>query len=75
VQRNELGGSVEQRRLGIPHRSKSVKVRLSEGTNEVVIKSSTFGGDWRISLRIMNLKEDRTAEGIFLPSFEQPKEG
>ena len=75
VQRNELGGSAEQRRLGIPHRSKSVKVRLSEGTNEVVIKSSTFGGDWRISLRIMELKEDRIAEGISLPSFKPPKEG
>ena len=75
VQRNELGGSVEQRRLGIPHRSKSVKVLLSKGMNELVVKSSTFGGDWRISLRIMNLKEDRIAEGIFLPSFEAPKEG
>jgi hypothetical protein len=75
VQRNELGGSVEQRRLGIPHRSKSVKVSLSEGTNEVTVKSSTFGGDWRISLRIMDLKEDRIAEGISLPSFKPPKEG
>ena len=75
VQRNELGGSAEQRRLEIPHRSKSVKVRLSGGTNEVVIKSSTFGGDWRISLRILELKEERIAEGISLPSFEAPKEG
>ena len=75
VQRNELGGSAEQRRLEIPHRSKSVKVRLSQGTNEVVIKSSTFGGDWRISLRILELKEERIAEGISLPSFEAPKEG
>lgn len=75
VQRNELGGSVEQRRLEIPHRSKSVKVRLSGGTNEVVIKSSTFGGDWRISLRVLELKEERIAEGISLPSFEAPKEG
>ena len=75
VQRNELGGSIEQRRLAIPHRAKTVKARLSQGTNEVVVKSSTFGGDWRISLRVMDLKEDRIAEGISLPSFEPPKEG
>ncbi len=75
VQRNDLGGSIEQRRLAIPHRAKTVKARLSQGNNQVVVKSSTFGGDWRISLRVMDLKEDRIAEGISLPSFEPPKEG
>jgi len=43
--------------------------------NRLVVKSSTFGGDWRISLRILDEKKNRMADGIVLRSFEPPKEG
>ena len=75
VQRNELGGSIEERRLGAISRPRTVGVRLAEGMNRLVVKSSTFGGDWRISLRILDENKNRMADGIVLRSFEPPKEG
>lgn len=73
VERNSLGGSVEQRRLGIPRQTKTMKVELSEGVNELSFKSSTFGGDWRISLRVLDTEKNRRADGISFLAYPKEK--
>jgi hypothetical protein len=65
-QHNELGGTPEERRDGGPLRTKTVKVKLKKGVNELMVKTATFGGRWWMNVRIMDEKKNRMAEGVAL---------
>jgi len=66
IQHNELGGTPEERRVGGPRRTKTVKIKLRKGSNELMVKTATFGGRWWITLRIMDEKKNEMAEGVTL---------
>jgi HEAT repeat protein len=66
IQQNELGGTIEERRAGGPSRTKGVKVSLRKGTNQLLIKTATFGGRWWMRLRIMDERNKRMAQGVTL---------
>jgi len=65
-QHNELGGTPEDRRDGGPRRTKTVKVKLKKGVNELMVKTATFGGRWWMNLRIIDEKKNEMAEGVTL---------
>ena len=67
-QQNELGGTPEERRDGGPRRTKTLKIKLRKGSNQLMVKTATFGGRWWMALRIMDEKKNRMAEGVALLS-------
>ncbi len=66
IQHNTLGGTPEERRDGGPLRTKTLKIKLRKGANKLMVKTATFGGRWWMTLRVMDEKKDRMAEGVTL---------
>jgi HEAT repeat protein len=66
ILQNELGGTPEERGDGGPRRTKTLKIKLRKGSNELMVKTATFGGRWWMALRVMDEKKDRMAGGITL---------
>ena len=73
IQQNTLGGTPEERRDGGPIRTNTLKIKLSKGVNKLMVKTATFGGRWWMTLRIMDEKKNRMAEGVTI-IIPKPKE-
>lgn len=64
LQHNELGGTLQQRREGGPIRIEKVKVNLKKGSNRLMVKTTTFGGNWWLRVRVIDEKKNEKAKGV-----------
>ena len=66
IQQNELGGTPEERRIGGPRRTKTLKIKLRKGSNKLMVKTATFGGRWWMAFRMMDENKRMMAKGVTL---------
>jgi HEAT repeat protein len=65
-QRNELSGRTSERMRSKPRHTKTVKINLKKGSNRIMIKTATFGGSWRLRMRILDENKNKKADGVTL---------
>ena len=72
LQHNELGGTHHQRMAEEPKRTEFITTKLKRGINKILVKTSTFGGNWWLRMRILHEKENECAKGlkVLLPKKE-----
>ncbi|MFP6886014.1 MAG: HEAT repeat domain-containing protein [Opitutales bacterium] len=66
IQHNELGGSPAARNRSEPRHTRMVKINLKNGSNRLMVKTSTFGGDWWVGMRVLDESKNEKAKGVTL---------
>ncbi len=65
-QRNELSSRTSARMRSKPRHTKTVRINLKKGSNRIMIKTATFGGSWRLRMRILDESKNKQADGVTL---------